>query len=206
MGATYLPLQYLPKNSDNFKYIISNLQEWCNYGKDYGGANAFNLTLVELMDNIYQHSDFNNACVMVQNYPIKGFAEISIFDDGVSIPGSFENHGMPFKSDAHAILDAINGVSTKDKDRGYGLNDSIELYTNGGNSEALIISRNGIFYKKNRAPVKLYNTELMNTTNDILDKGYIVLDNEQVPSLKGTLISIRLPFPIPKIEIQKYIR
>ena len=191
-GATYIPLQYLPKNSNDFKYILSNLQEWCNNGENYGGANAFNFVLEELMDNIYQHSDFNNACVLAQNYPSKQFAEISIFDDGISIPGCFESAGISYESDAHAIHQAIKGVSTKHEDRGRGLNDSIDMYTRGAKAEALIVSRNGIFYKKHREPVKLYNTQLMSTTSDITKKGYELLDKNYVPSLEGTLISLRI--------------
>lgn len=135
--------------------------------------------------------------MLAQNYHKKRFAEISIFDDGISIPGSFENHGVKFKSDAFAISSAINGFSTKSKERRHGLNSSTSMYIDGGDAEVLVVSRNGIFHKKNGEPVKLYNTELMNTNNIILDKEY-------VPPLEGTLFSVRLPYPASKIKAHLY--
>ncbi len=204
--STYVPLQFLPYNYKEFGSVISNLQEWCDNGKNYGGLGAFTFLFNELIDNIYQHSDFKNAYVIAQSYPNKNFSEVCIFDDGISIPKSFENYNISFRSDAHAISRAINGLSTKDEGRGYGLNNSIDMYTKGGNAEFLIVSRNGIFYKKHREPVKLYNTEIMNTTNDILNNGYATFDKEYIPPLEGTLISMRIPYPIPKIETQLYIR
>lgn len=196
-GSTYLPLQDLPKNHTKLGEVISNLQEWCDNGENYGGANAFNFILNELIDNIYEHSYFNHAFVLAQSYPTKGFSEISIFDDGISIPGSFNKHGIPFRSDADAISMAINGTSTKSKRRGYGINSSMRMYIEGGRAEVLWVSRNGIFYKKKSEPAKLYNAEYMNTSNSISD-------NEHSHTLEGTLFSVRLPYPASKIEAHLY--
>ena len=162
--STYVPLQCLPKNHNDLGDVISNLQAWCNNGENYGGPNAFNFVIDELIDNIYEHSYFNNACVMAQSYHMKGFSEISIFDDGISIPGSFKYHGIECRSDAYAISRAINGISTKSQTRGYGLNCSTDMYVDGVGAEVLIVSGNGIFYKKKGELVKLYNTEIMNTS------------------------------------------
>lgn len=196
-GSTYIPLQFLPKNHTRAGDIISNLQEWCDNGEHYGGPNAFNFILGELIDNIYEHSSFNRAFVIAQNYPKKGFSEITIFDDGISIPGAYENCGIGFKSDSDAISMAINGISTKDKDRGHGLNSSTDMYINGGNAEVMIASRSGIFYKKKGYTAKLYNTELMNMSD-------IPSSKEYIPPLEGTLFSVRLPSPAPKIEAHLY--
>lgn len=195
-GSTYLPLQCLPLNPKNLGQVFDNLQNWSGNGKSYGGANAFNFILTELIDNIYEHSEFNNACVLAQCYPNKRFAEISVFDDGISIPRSFENWGISFKSDSDAIYKAINGFSTKDDGRGRGLSSTIDMYVNGGGAEVLGVSRNGILYKKKSEPAKLYNTELMNTTNYILNSEYIPFE--------GTLFSVRLPYPSPNINAHYY--
>jgi hypothetical protein len=190
-GSTYIPLQWLPQNPMMSGDII------CNNGEHYGGPNAFNFLLSELIDNIYQHSFFDTALVIAQTYPKKGFSEITIFDNGVSIPASFENNGIGSPSDPKAIWMAINGISTKDKDRGRGLNSSVDMYINGGDAEILIASRGGIFYKKKGNPAKLYNTELMNMSDNTLKK-------ECVPQLMGTLFSVRVPYPASKIPAHLY--
>lgn len=202
--STYVPLQPLPINYKESGSVLSNLQEWCDQGKYYGGLTAFSYLFSELIDNIYQHSEFDHAYVIAQSYPRKGFSEVCIFDDGISIPKSFENHNIMFKSDAYAISRAINGYSTKEDNRGNGLNSTIDMYTKDGNAEALIVSRNGIFYKKNRLPAKLYNTELMNNKDDIITADYAIFNDDYVPPLEGTLISIRMPYPTAKIEAQLY--
>ena len=178
--STYIPLQPLPINYNESSSVISNLQEWCDHGKYYGGLTAFSYLFSELIDNIYQHSEFDNAYVIAQSYPRKGFSEVCIFDDGISIPKSFENHNIKFKNDAYAIFEAINGYSTKEENRENGLNSTIDMYTDGGKAEALIISRNGVFYKKHGEPVKLYNTKITNISNAIL--AY----NDYILPLEGT--------------------
>lgn len=157
--STYIPITYLPKDKKEVNNIITQLQKWHNNGIDYGGKNAFNFLIGELIDNIYQHSEFTNASVMAQRYERKGFTEISIFDDGISIPTCFENHGLYSTYDAESIQKAVNGVSTKDETRGFGLNTSVNLYVNGVGGSFLLVSRNGVLYmtNDNYNEDKLYN-------------------------------------------------
>jgi anti-sigma regulatory factor (Ser/Thr protein kinase) len=145
--SSYIPITYLPKDKSEVVDVVKQLQTWHNNGIHYGGMDAFNFLIGELIDNIYQHSEFKNASVMAQRYESKSFAEISIFDDGISIPTCFEKHGLRSTSDAIAIRKAINGLSTKDETRGFGLNSSINLYVNGIGGSLLLISRNGAIYK-----------------------------------------------------------
>ena len=182
--STYVPIMYLPGNERDARDIINRLQILYNNGKDYGGINAFNFLIEELIDNIYTHSDFSVASVMAQRYEKKGFVEISIFDDGISIPTCFEKHGI-FLDDCTAIIKAVNGLSTKNETRGYGLNSTTNLYVNGLSGEFLLVSRNGALYK-NQNEEKLFN----------LIDGY---------NLPGTLISIRVPYPVPEVDIHAYI-
>lgn len=117
---------------------------------------------------------------MAQKYVNKGFVEISILDNGISIPGCFEKHGIHFSDDHIAITSAINGSSTKDDERGFGLGSSVKLYVNGVGGELLLVSRNGAIYK-DRYKERLYNTADMY-------------------QLQGTLISIRMSYPVPQID------
>jgi len=68
---------------------------------------------------------------MAQKHPAKRFTEVSIVDNGISIPGTFENAGFEFE-DTEAISEAMKGQSTKrDKERGFSLRSSINLLTKG---------------------------------------------------------------------------
>lgn len=147
-SSSFVPITFLPKYETSAIAVINQLSEWHSGGKVYGGKNAFMFLIGELIDNIYQHSEFINASVMAQKYEKKGIAEIAILDDGISIPNCFEKNKIPFEDDSKAIQKAINGFSTKSKERGYGLNSSINLYVNGLKGKLLIVSRNGAIYKE----------------------------------------------------------
>ena len=117
---------------------------------------------------------------MAQKYINKRFVEISILDDGISIPGCFEKHDASFSDDCIAIASAINGKSTKDDGRGFGLGSSVKLYVGGLGGELLLVSRNGALYK-NRDTELSYNTGI-------------------AYQLHGTLISVRVPYPVLQIN------
>lgn len=136
--------------------------------------NGFYLILYELLLNIYNHSKFNNAYVLCQRYPNDGTADICIIDNGISIPGSFEESEIDFINDAEAIFNAINGTSSnKEKSglKGRGLNTIVRFVSLGFKEEILIVSRNGLCS--------------INQKGAILKK----LDNDII---KGTFISLRL--------------
>lgn len=184
-GSTYMPILYLPQKHSQLSELTNKLEEFHNNGVNYGGRDAFNYLISELIDNIYEHSNFNKASVMAQKYETKGFVEISIYDDGMSIPTCFEEHDLSFSHDSYAIKNALNGISTKGDGRGYGLGTTANLYVNGIGGELMIISRNGALYKKADDEI-LYN----------LQNSY---------KLNGTLITIRVPYPASKVNIFKYI-
>ena len=183
--STYMPILNLPKKQSELSDLTQKLEEFHNKGIDYGGRNAFNYLITELMNNIYDHSKFNNASVMAQRYEKKQFFEISIYDDGMSIPTCFEEHNFSFSHDSHAIADALNGMSTKGDGRGYGLGTTANLYVNGIGAELMIVSRNGALYKKADDEI-LYK----------LKSSY---------NLDGTLITIRVPYPALEVNIYEYI-
>ena len=69
-------------------------------------------------------------------------------DNGISIPGSFKKSNIPFKNDCDAIIQAVNGMSTKDEGayigRGTGLNTVVNIVTQGARGIVLIASGNGV--------------------------------------------------------------
>ncbi len=173
------------KESYEATKILESIFRLHGNGKEYGGETVFKYLVSELVDNIYEHSEFENALVMAQRYEKKGIVEICFFDDGVTIAGSFKKQGMIFE-DQQAIVEAVNGLSTKSKERGYGLSSNMTIFTQGMDGEILIVSGLGAIYAgKNRQ--KLYKLQ-------------------EIHQLMGTLISIRIPFPAPKVNIYDFLR
>ncbi|MHB8360539.1 MAG: ATP-binding protein [Thermoplasmataceae archaeon] len=185
-GSSYLPFSELPKEEIKFKALYVRVEQLIKSHTPFGGENAFKCVLSELTDNIYQHSEFKRSFMMCQAYKSKKYVELSFIDDGVSIPGNFELHNINFEGDWNAIAMAVNGQSTKDNyERGTVLSSSLRIYCEGAKAEAMIVSRNGVYYKK---PEK---TQLYS------------LKNQQ--GFQGTLISIRIPMKTDNIEIYKYL-
>ena len=110
-------------------------------------AQSVNVLFYEMLTNIYKHSYCENAYILCQKYPTVNTIDICIIDDGISIPGSFEQEGLEFTDDSEAIYEAINGRTT-DKEKynlhGRGLNTSANITSLGFGEEMLIASRNGV--------------------------------------------------------------
>ena len=121
---------------------------------------------------------------MAQRYEKKRFVEICFFDDGMTINGSFLRKGMKF-SDSDAIIKALNGLSSKSKERGYGLSSSLNLFVNGLKGELFIVSGNGAIYYTKKT-----------------QKIYRFPDKYR---LNGTLISVRIPYPAKDVNFYDYI-
>lgn len=149
-----------------------------------GGENAFKLLVGELMDNIYQHSQFTNAYIFGQKYTDKKFVELTFFDNGISIPGSYKNRGFHF-TDNEAIREATLGFSTKGEERGRGLPYMKGLVLRGLEGEMLIAS----------GKAALYDSFNLQPSRATLDFEFV-----KEPPFKGTLISIRMPFSTKVID------
>ncbi|KZX17293.1 ATP-binding protein [Methanobrevibacter filiformis] len=140
----------------------------------YGGVNTLNFMIYEIINNMFDHSDFSIGRALAQLFPKNNYTDISFMDNGVSIPGRFEKCGFEFENDCDAIFQAINGKSSdleKENRRGTGLNSTINLVTNGNKGSILIASRNGLCYI------------------DENTKKYKQLNNNYI---YGTLVSLRI--------------
>lgn len=116
-----------------------------------GNAQAISYPMVEMIDNVDQHSGCDIAAVLLQNFPSKGFVDLAIADNGVSIPRKLEENGIKFDTDADAIKKVMNGEeSTRSDgyDRGYGIHTSCELVCSGLDGEVAISSRSGRVHRK----------------------------------------------------------
>ena len=123
---------------------------------------SVNVLFYEMLTNIYKHSNCDNAYILCQKYPRANTIDICVIDDGIIIPGSFEQWGMDFSNDSEAIYDAINGRTT-DKEKynlhGRGLNTSANITSLGFGEEMLIASRNGVC-TVNKRGVRTWNKNM----------------------------------------------
>lgn len=170
------------KNQSNNIYskIIAN-----NSAKNYGGENVFSYIIAEWTDNVYEHSNFTYGSVLGKENASIGFSELAIYDDGITIQGSFENNGMIFQG-SEVIVNAINGISSKqNSERGHGLPSTFKLIICGLKGQLSIVSGHGAIFSDPYKKI-LYN---------VTSKNY----------LEGTLVSARIPYPSPQIEIYDYL-
>ena len=184
-GKSYIPIMVIPLQEDRREKMLNDFVSGTqsNY---CGGINAFAYVINELSDNIIEHSAFSHAYIAAQSYPTLKYTEVTIIDNGISIPNSYEANNIPFKDDCEALSMALDGVSTKNSnERGFGLRTSLDLLRKGLNSNCIIVSRG----------VKL-----------IADKEKMIsqpLKNNDIFS--GTLISARIPYNSEKVDIYDYV-
>lgn len=182
---SYLPVVRLPSDENESDKVLSYVYEvQKNEMSAFGGEMAFKYVVSELVDNIYQHSKFKIAFLSAQRYPKLGYVELSFIDDGITIQGSYRAHKMRFQPQ-EAIVKALSGLSTKSAERGWGLRTSIRIFREGLKGQILIVSGQGAVYLdgKKEALYKLSREHKMN----------------------GTLVSLRVPYPSPIVDIYQYI-
>ena len=192
MGTrTYIPIQALPMSQVEGNAIVDYISRFHDRGAGYGGENAFKYMIGELTTNIYEHSGFENAFVMAQKYEKKGFMEIAFFDDGLTIPGTLKRAGFTVGEDYAAIMKAMNGLSSKKSvERGYGLYSNARLCTHGLAGRIFIASGNGAL-EYTATSQKTY----IPTAYNLQKAEY---------SLNGTIVSLRIPYPSPDVNLYDF--
>ena len=185
-GDTYHPINHFGKDSSINKGVNELLDNMNNKIPEQFGVSVSYL-LGELTDNIEQHSQFTHASIMAQYFSQKKYIDIGILDNGLTIPGVFENNKISFSEDSDAILKAISGTTTKKEDgtRGFGLHSTKQIVRDLCNGELHLISRKGaLIFEPN-----------------LLAKKYNFIQNP----LKGTLIYIRIKTPSKHLNIYPYL-
>ncbi|WP_147298741.1 MULTISPECIES: hypothetical protein [unclassified Haloferax] len=116
------------------------------YNELGGKINSFQYPIGEIVSNIETHSKYSYATLLSQYYPNKGCLDICIVDDGISIPGNFEDHSISFDDDYDALKKAFTErLSTRPDDerqQGYGLFTSTNMICEGLNGQVVLSSRN----------------------------------------------------------------
>ena len=189
-GSSYVPINHFKRKETDKNQVQKEVSELIDkiegkIPRKFGDAIKY--ILGELSDNIDNHSEFSYASLMAQYFPTKKMVDIAVFDNGITIPGCFEKHGIVFRDEGDAINKTISGeVTTKKEEvmRGYGLRSCKRLSTEGVEGELYIISTKGVL--------------IFNSTKKPL---FYTLDN----SLKGTFLYFRLPLPKEKLDIYPFV-
>lgn len=191
-GKPYVSLASLPSNGEEPFQVLGEIFSMCsNIANSYGSESAFAYAVCELVANIYDHSEFARALVLGQRYDHKGFMDLSFFDDGVTISRSLKSKvgGNP----AEIVCAALGGVSAKGDTRGFGLRTTFNLFTNGLGSDFFIASGAGA----------AYGGKEVETYGGI--DGVLPYELPGAAKIDGTLITVRIPFNLPSVDIYDYI-
>lgn len=192
-SKSYIPLVPLPARNADADRVLGLIYRLHDHGRLYGGESAFKYFIGEMVDNVYQHSRFSNSFVMAQRYEKKGFVEVAVVDDGVTIGGSLRGSGVEPFTDLQAIVEILErGISAKGAgERGYGIRTNVRIYTEGLKGAVLIVSGEGaveLAFSESGGRVGQNNYHLQGSRS----------------TLDGTLVSVRIPFPASEVDIHDY--
>jgi hypothetical protein len=154
-GKSYLPIINFssdrnPVQSTIRERLISKINSLIkeNLSLDNIYETAVSYLISEITDNIIEHSGQDRGWLMIQYYPSIVYLDICIIDTGKTILGSYKDHGVhEAENDSKALEMALNGISTKDLERGTGLRTSNAISSLGLQGDFSIFSGNALFYR-----------------------------------------------------------
>jgi hypothetical protein len=169
-------------DQNNDTELFSTIMKNNNSG-NYGGDDAFMYIVEELIDNVYQHSRFLYGSFAAKVSDSDGFADLSVFDNGITIGTKFRESGMLFNQDSEAIVSAVNGLSSKmEPGRGFGLGSTVILVIDGFAGEVFIASGSGAVYASKYAKERYnfgratkWDPSNFSCTSSVSTRGYLQL-------------------------------
>ena len=162
-NRSYLPITYLPpvgENTSLHEYeerIVSNAN--VNQRTSSFKQNLKFLTH-ELVSNVNEHSKANKYWLLAQYYGAgRNSCEIVLADCGIGYKNSYKGTEFEVDTDAKAIINALEGKSSKaSKERGRGIPSIANLFVNGYGGKLVIMSGESILFyepKKERVEIPL---------------------------------------------------
>ena len=179
----FVAILRFPQHNPKSRYrLLETFYKRLPERKAYGGMNALQYLINELIDNIYQHSQFSKAYLGVERYD--DMFMLCICDDGITIKQSLQKIQPTIADGSEAIKKALQGVSSKNEQRGWGLSSTVSIARHGYHAEILIVSSDGACWIKDDEQ-NLFNLD---------DASY-----------HGTLLEFRMKLPIPTVDIYEYL-
>ena len=216
-ARTYSPIHHYSKNSEKGIAVILDKIE-----KEFpvDSITPIKYILSELGgSNIEEHSQYTLATIMAQFYEKKGFIDIGIFDNGITIPRKFEMGKIVFNSKSPRVLNKLGDLLTS-KSPIQSSKTSAICYNN-EDGQAIYMAMNGKSTKEVEGgrgfglstSQKLVLQGLKGSFYLFSRKGIVEIDHKtpqhkiykyQNEILPGTLIYIRFNTPSKKIQMEKY--
>lgn len=180
----YIPIIKFPATKERIEdkdNILSSIEKIMvsQTGLDANIVTGIKYMLAEIVDNITEHSHSPNGYIFAQCYPSKGFIDICIGDNGVTLLGSYKRReDCEIFSDEEAMRAANSGISTKNlpdaENRGYGLKTSRNMLIDGLGGQYIMVSGDTVYGK---TPVA---------------EGYVELPTGI--RFEGTIVAMRIPY------------
>jgi hypothetical protein len=146
--------------------------------------NAVYYPIIELVENIFEHSCEEKGYAFAQYYPRKRFVDLCITDRGRGIAASYrEEKGLDL-SDKEALIESLGGLSVKpEKERGYGIRTSKRVVCEGLGGEFVLISGKVAF---------------------CASRGEIIYDLSPF-CWRGVIVAYRIPRPDKPVDIYPFL-
>jgi len=186
-GKTYLPVVNFSasrkkEETDIRENVLSKINSLLenNLKLNANYKTAISYIISEITDNIVDHSGVDRGWLSAQYYPAEQFLDVCIIDTGKTILGSYKDNKVAgINNDFEAIEMAMKGVSTKDKERGFGMRTSKKLIEEGLKGKFVLISGSAM----------LFNNELI----------------EFPVKWEGTILALRIPQNIENFKYSTYL-
>lgn len=155
-NKTYIPIIDFPANVDiDEKEAVSTVVENIlirQLNIQPNVAIGLKYMIEETLDNITEHSEAKRGWLFAQSYQQKGYLDLCIADNGVTLLGSYQR--LPdneISGDLEAIKAANQRISSKNlpdsENRGYGIYTSKRMLVDGLKGQYLMISGGCLYYK-----------------------------------------------------------
>jgi anti-sigma regulatory factor (Ser/Thr protein kinase) len=193
LNKTYIPVISFPalanKSTDKDAILSAIENLLCNQlNLEKNVLIGLKYILAEMVDNITEHSESERGYLFAQSYPSKGYIDICIADQGITLKGSFDKAGMMFSGDVAAMRAANDCKSSKNlpsaENRGYGIYTSKNMLIEGLRGQFMMMSGSAIYLKDK--------------------KMYDIIELPRGFRLDGTLVALRLPYQNKDFLYTKY--
>lgn len=186
-AKSYIPLFYFSEKDITSGRIIEKFTECLEeFIVPLENKSLVYQPLDELIDNIKEHAFSDNCFIHAQIYK-KKYLALSIVDIGRTIPQNYMDAGFELENDTEAFEFILNGISsTKDPNRGFGLNTNINTITSALKGSITIVSGKAVLSKIGNDKPTIYNLKEYNLNYD------------------GTFINILFKIPYEKLNIDIY--
>ncbi len=153
IGKRYLPITRLPCVEEDLtlgQYEECILEQVVNRECHASFKSSLKYLTSELVNNVNEHARIDHYWLLAQYWPKTEICEIVIADTGIGYRASYEGTAFEVKNDHEAIINALEGKSSKKMpvERGTGIPSLSKIFIEGYGGKLVIMSGKAIKYYK----------------------------------------------------------